>query len=65
MKRVMDLPRFGEAKLVRDRGQDFNDCEGSFTFRSELWVGDGAFEVSGFQPDFIAFDKRGESPVIA
>ena len=62
---MMDLPRFGEAKLVCDRGQDFNDCEGSFTFRGELWVGDGVFEVSGFQPDFIAFGERGESSVVA
>ena len=44
---MVDFPRFGETELVRDRGEDFDDCEGSFTFRSELGIGDGAFEVFG------------------
>ena len=48
MERVVDLPRFGESELVCDGGEDFDDREGSFTFRGELWVGNGVFEVSGF-----------------
>ena len=32
MECVMDLSRLGEAQLVSDWGQDFDDCEGSFTF---------------------------------
>ena len=47
VERVMNFPRFGEAELVRNRREDFNDSEGSFTFRGELGVGDRAFEVSG------------------
>ena len=44
----MDLPCFGEAELIRDQGKEFNYCEGSFTFWSEFWIGDGAFQVPGF-----------------
>ena len=48
VERVVDFPRFGEAELVRDRGQDFDYREGSFTFGGEFGVSDGAFEISGF-----------------
>ena len=48
MKCVMDFPRFGEAELVHDGRGDFNNHEGSFTFKNEFWVGDGVFEVSDF-----------------
>ena len=47
MKRVVDLPRFGESKLICDWGEDFDDCEGSFTFWSEFGIGNRLFEVSG------------------
>ena len=65
MKRVMDLPRFGESELVCDGREDFDDREGSFTFGGEFRVGDGAFEVPGFKPDFVSFDEGGESSVVA
>ena len=61
----MDLPRFGEAQLICDGGEDFDNREGSFMFGGELGVCDGAFEISGFKPDFVSFGKGGESPVVA
>ena len=33
-------------------------------FWGEFQVGDGAFQVSGFQSDFVAFDERSESLVV-
>ena len=48
VERVVDLPCFGESELICDRGEDFDDCEGSFMLWSELGVGNGAFEISGF-----------------
>ena len=65
VERVVNLPRFWEAELICDRREDFDDCEGSFTFGGELGVGDGAFEVSGFKPDFVSFGKGGKSLVVA
>ena len=44
----MNLPRFRESESIGDGREDFDDCEGSFSFRGEFGVGDGAFEVSGF-----------------
>ena len=35
---MVDLPHFGEVELVRDRGEDFDNCEGFFLFRSKLGV---------------------------
>ena len=35
---VVDLPHFGEVKLIHDRGEDLDNCEGSFSFQDELWV---------------------------
>ena len=32
MECVMDFPRFGETELVCDRGENLDDCEGSFMF---------------------------------
>ena len=61
----MDFPRFGEAELIRDGREDFDDREGSFTFGGELGVCDGSFEISGFKPDFVSFGKGGESSVVA
>ena len=60
----MDLPRFGEAELVCDGREDFDNREGSFTFGGELGVCDGSFEVSGLEPDFIAFGEGSESSVV-
>ena len=48
MEHGMDLPCFREMELICDWGEDFDDCEGSFTFGGELWVEDRAFQVSGF-----------------
>ena len=62
---MMNFPCFGETELVHDRGEDLDDCEGSFTFRGEFWIGDGAFKVSGFKPDFVSLGERGESSVVA
>ena len=45
---VVDSPCFEEAELVCDRREDFDNCEESFLFKSELEVCDGAFEISGF-----------------
>ena len=45
-------------------GENLDDCQGSFTFRGELGVGDGAFEISGFKPDFVSFGKGGKSSVV-
>ena len=45
---MMDLPRFGEAELIRDWGEDFDDCERSFMFGGEPGVCDGTLEISGF-----------------
>ena len=64
MEHVMDLPCLGKAELICDRGEDLDNCEGSFMFWSRLWVGNGILEVSGFQPDFISFSKEGESLVV-
>ena len=50
--------------MIRDGGEDFDNREGSFTFGGELGVCDGAFEVSGFEPDFVSFSKGGESSVV-
>ena len=61
----MDFPHFGESELVCDGGEDFDNREGSFTFGGELGVCNGAFEVSGFQPDFVTFGERGESSVVS
>ena len=60
----VDFPHFRKAKLVCDWGQDLDDGKGSFSLWSELWVGDRAFEISGFQPDFVAFGKSDESSVV-
>ena len=65
VERVMDLPHFGEAELICDRGEDFDDREGSFTFWGELWVGDRSFEVPGLQPDLVSFGEGSESSVVA
>ena len=64
MEHVMDLPHFGEAELVCDGGEDFDDHEGSFMFGGEFGVCNGVFEVPGFQPDFIAFGKGSEASVV-
>ena len=47
MEHVMDLPHFGEAELVCNGGENFDNHEGSFIFGGELWIGNGTFEVSG------------------
>ena len=64
MERVMDFPRFGEAELIGDEGEDFDDCKRSFTFGGKFWVGDGAFQVPGLQPNLVAFGKWSESSVV-
>ena len=64
MEHVVNLPCFGETQLVGDQGQDLDNCEGSFIFWGEFWVSNGAFEVSGFQPDFVSFGKRSESLIV-
>ena len=43
----MDFPHFGEAELVCNWRQDFDDGEGSFLFQGELWVGNRSFEIPG------------------
>ena len=48
MEHVMDLPCSREVQLVSDGGEDLDNCEGSFTFWGELWVGNGVFQVFGF-----------------
>jgi len=55
MERVVDMPRFWESELIDDGGEDFSDGEGAFAFWSELWIGNGMFEVSGFKPNFVSF----------
>ena len=64
MECVMDLPHFRETELICDQGEDFDYCEGSFLFWGKFGVGGGSFEVSGFQPDFVALGKWGESSVV-
>ena len=64
VERVVDFPRFGEAELVSNGGEDFDDCEGSFMFWGELWVCNRTLEISGFQPDLVSFGKGGESSVV-
>ena len=59
----MDMLCFGQSELVDNRGEDFCDGEEFFVFRSEFGVGDRAFEISGFEPDFVSFSKRGEVSV--
>jgi len=61
MKRVVDMPRFGELELVDDGGEDFGDGEGTFTFWGEFWVSDRAFQIPGFEPDLVSFAKGGEA----
>ena len=48
VERVVDFPCFGESELICDQGEDFDDCEGSFTFGGELGVCDRTLEISGF-----------------
>ena len=48
MESGVDFPHFGEAELVCDWRQDFDDCERFLSFWCELWVCDRSFEVSGF-----------------
>ena len=48
VEHVMDLPHFGEAELIHDWREDFDDSEESFLFESKLWICDRSFEVSGF-----------------
>ena len=48
VERVMNFPHLGEAQLVGDEGENFDDCEGPFMFRGELGVCDRTLEVSGF-----------------
>ena len=64
MEHVMDLPHFREVELVCDGRQDFDNCEGSFTFGGELWVSNRAFQIPSFQLDFVAFGERSESSVV-
>ena len=64
MECVTDLPCFGEVELIHDGGQDFDDCEESLAFGGEFRVGDGMFQVPGFQPDLVAFGEGGESLVV-
>ena len=60
----VDLPCLWKAELVRDRGEDLDDREGSLMLGGELWVGDGMFEVSSFQPDLVSLGEGGESLVV-
>ena len=53
----VDLPGLGQAELIDDRGQDLCDSKWSFPFGGEFWVVNWAFQVSGFQPDFVSFDE--------
>ena len=48
MECVVDLPCFGDVLLICDGGEDLDDIERSLTFRDEFWVGNEAFEISGF-----------------
>ena len=64
MECVMNFPCLGKVELIHDGRENHDDYEGSFLFRGEFGIGDGGFEVSGCQPDFIAFSERGESSVI-
>ena len=64
VERVMNLPHFREVELVRDGREDFDDHEGSFTFQGKLGVCDGSLEISGFQPDLVAFGEEGESSIV-
>ena len=64
MECVMDLSHFGEVQLIGDWEKNFDNCEGSFTLWGEFGVGDGAFKVSGFQPDFVTFGEGGEASVV-
>ena len=64
VERVMDFPHFGESELVCDGGENFDNCEGSFTFGGELWVSNRAFQIPSFQLDFVAFGERSESSVV-
>ena len=61
---VMDLPYPQEAELVSDGGENLDYYEGSFTFQGKFGVDDGAFEISGFQPDFVASGEGSESLVV-
>ena len=60
----MDLPHFREVKLIHDMRQDLDNYEGSFLFWCKLQVGNGIFQVSCFQPDFVALGEGGESLVV-
>ena len=64
MECMMDLLRFWEAQLIGDGGEDLDNCEGSFMFQGEFGIGNGAFEISGFQPDFVSFGKGSKSLVV-
>ena len=61
---MVDFSCLGKAELICDRGEDLDNCEGSFALGGELQVGDGTFEVSSFQSDFVSFGKGGEALVV-
>ena len=43
MECVVDFPCLGEAELVCDGRENLDYRERSFSFRDELWIGDGVF----------------------
>ena len=57
----MDLPGLRQSELVYDRQQDLGDSEWSFPFGCELRVDNETFQVPGFYPDLVSFDKRFET----
>ena len=61
---MMDFPHFREVELICDGRHNFDDYEGSFSLRCKLWVGDKAFQISGFQSDLVSLDKGGEASVV-
>ena len=44
-------------ELVGDQEENFGDCEGSFSFGGEFWVGNGVLQVLSFQPHLVFLFK--------
>ena len=61
MENWVDLLGFGQAELIDDGGQNLSDGEWFFPLRGEFGVGDEAFQISGFQPDFVSFNEGFET----
>jgi len=60
MEHVVDLPFRGDGEAISDRGEDFGNQEGSFSFGCELAVFIEAFQIACLEPHLISFQEGRE-----